>query len=173
MQMEILKLSTEWTKSELFSAKIVGLFSLLVLFSAIGFALWGKTVTAKAYVIPLIVSGLFLVAVGIGLYAANKPRLELFQREYNTNANSFVQKEIERTTKSQSDFKTVFKVLPLIIIIAAILFMFLPSASATWRAIAVTLIVTAAFLLIVDSNTSARNDSYREQLIKYTISWKQ
>lgn len=169
--MEILKLSTEWAKSELFSAKIVGLFSLIVLVSAIGFALWGKTATAKAYVIPLIVSGLFLVAVGVGLYAANKPRLELFRKECNTNADAFVQKEIERTTKSQSDFKMVFKVLPVIIIIAAILFMFLPSA--TWRAISVTLIVTAAFLLLVDSNTSARNNSYREQLIKYTISWKQ
>ncbi|WP_104381640.1 hypothetical protein [Sphingobacterium sp. HMA12] len=166
--MDILRLSTEWAKSELFSAKIIGLFSVIVILSAIGFALWGKTTTAKAFVIPLIVSGLFLIAVGIGLYAANKPRLESFQKEYNTNANAFVQKEIERTTKSQNDFKTVFNVLPLIIITAAILFMVMPSAN--WRAIAVTLIVTASFLLIVDSNTSARNNSYREQLMKYTIS---
>ena len=163
--MDILKISTEWARAELFSAKIVGLFSLLILLSAIGFALWGKTVMAKAFVMPMIVAGLFLVAVGIGLYTANKPRIEQFKSEYNKDANSFIQKEIVRTTKSKGDFKTVFKVLPAIIIVAVILLLFFPSAN--WRAITVTIITTAAFLMIVDSNTEARNNAYREELLKF------
>ena len=73
--MDILKLSTDWAKAELFSARIVGLFSIIVLLSAAGFAYWGKTTMAKAFVIPVVVSGVLLITVGIGLYAANKPRI--------------------------------------------------------------------------------------------------
>ncbi|MDH7460517.1 hypothetical protein QEG73_04485 [Chitinophagaceae bacterium 26-R-25] len=162
--MDILKLSTEWAKAELFSSKIVLLFSVIVLLSAAGFAVWGKTVMAKAFVVPMIVAGLFMVAVSIGLYAANKPRVEQFEKEYSANADSFIKKEIARTTKSQGELKMVFKILPAIIIVAAILLMLFPSAN--WRAITVTLITTAAFLMIVDSHTDARNNAYREQLIQ-------
>src|SRR5688572_17892189 len=98
--MDLLKLSTDWAKAELFSAKIVWLFSIIELLSAVGFACWGKTATAKAFVIPLIISGIFLVVVGIGLHTANKPRIIQFEKEYKLNANAFVNTEIERTTKS-------------------------------------------------------------------------
>ncbi len=162
--MDILKLSTDWAKAELFSAKIVGLFSVVVLLSAAGFALWGKTAMAKAFVIPLVVSGLFLVAVGIGLYAANKPRIEWFVQEYQTDAAGFVSKEIARTTQSQKELKLVFKILPAIVVAAALLLLFFHSVS--WRAITITVIATAAFLMAVDSNTEARNNTYREQLLK-------
>jgi len=163
--MDILKISTEWARAELFSAKIVGLLSLIVLLTAVGFALWGKTVMAKAFIIPMIVAGLFLLAVGIGLYSANKPRIEQFKTEYNADANSFVQKEIARTTKSQSEFQTVFKALPAIIIVAVIVLMLFSSAN--WRAITLTIITISAFLMIIDSNTEARNNIYREQLLKF------
>ena len=73
--MDLLKLSIEWAKAEVFSAKIVWLFSIITLVSAAGFRCWGRTPIAKAFVIPLIVSGAFLVAIGIGLYAANHPRI--------------------------------------------------------------------------------------------------
>lgn len=162
--MDILKLSTEWAKAELFSAKMVWLFSFIVLLSAAGFALWGKTVMAKAFVIPLIVSGLFLIVVGVGLYAANKPRIEQFEKEFHADAEGFIKKEIVRTTKSQGELKMVFKILPAIIIVSALLMMFFSSPYG--RTITVTLIATGVFLMIIDSNTEARNNSYREELIK-------
>ena len=163
--MDLLKLSTEWAKSEVFSAKIVWLFSIITLVSAAGFSFWGRTPTAKAFVIPLIVSGAFLVAIGIGLYAANHPRIALFESEYSADAKAFVQKEIARTADSQGQLKLVFIILPVIAIIAAILLMLFPSLY--WRAITITFILTAAFLMAVDSNTDARNDAYHEQLVKY------
>ena len=162
--MDLLKLSIDWAKAELFSAKMVWLFSVIILLSATGFNYWGKTTTAKAFVIPLLVSGAFILAIGVGLYAANKPRIIQFEQEYKADSSSFVKKEIARTAKSQGELKQVFKILPAIIIIAAILLMFFPSAN--WRAITVTIIVTASFLMTVDSNTEARNTAYREQLLK-------
>ena len=39
--MDIIKLSTDWAKAEVFSAKIVWLFSVIELLAAIGFWYWG------------------------------------------------------------------------------------------------------------------------------------
>ncbi|WP_118974917.1 hypothetical protein [Taibaiella koreensis] len=163
--MDLLKLSTDWAKAELFSAKIVWLFSVIILLNAAGFSYCGKTVSAKAFVIPLFVSAAFLIAVGIGLYAANKPRIIQFEKQYRADTDSFVKNEIARTTKSKRELEQVFKILPAIVILAAILLLLFPSAS--WRAITVTTMLTAAFLMAVDTHTEARNRAYREQLLKF------
>lgn len=76
--MEILKLSTDWARAEVFSTKMVGLLSLLVFLTAVGFWQLGKTPMAKAFLWPLIIAGLLLAAVGAGLYFANKPRIARF-----------------------------------------------------------------------------------------------
>jgi len=60
--MEIIKLSTDWAKAEVFSAKMVGILSLLVFLVALGFWQLGKTPVAKSFVWPLFVAGILLVA---------------------------------------------------------------------------------------------------------------
>ena len=160
--MDIVKLSTDWAKAEVFSAKIVWLFSAIEIIAAIGFWYWGKTAMAKAFIWPLLVSGLFLVAIGGGLYVANKPRIEQFERLYHNDPKAFIQKEIQRTEKSQSELAMVFKILPAIIILAAFVILLMPAP--LWRAIGITVIITAAFLMVVDSNTDARNTTYHLQL---------
>jgi ABC-2 type transport system permease protein len=122
--MDIIKLGTDWARAEVFSAKIVWLFSL----------------------------GLFLVAVGAGLYGANNPRIARFENEAQLNPKAFISTEIQRTAKSQHDLTMVFKILPGIIIVAAVVIMLAPGA--------------AAFLMVVDSNTTARNDDYHTQLLE-------
>ena len=162
--MEVLKISIDWVKSELLSAKIVWLFSFLTLITSLGFATLGKTTTAKAFVLPLIISAAILFVIGVGLYAANKPRIKQFEYEYSKNPKEFIDAEIKRTSKSDNDFSIVFIVLPLIIITSAILFITFPSIKS--RVINTTIILTVVFLMIVDSNTSARNAKYREDLLK-------
>jgi hypothetical protein len=163
--MDLLKLGIEWAKAEVFSAKIVWLFSIIILLSAVGFSFWGKTPMARAFFIPMLVAGIFLVSVGIGLYAANHPRIAQFEKDYKLDAKAFITKEIARTADSQVQLKLVFRILPAITIAAAILLMIFPSPH--WRAITVTMILLTAFLMTVDSNTEARNDAYHEQLIKH------
>ncbi|HWW39887.1 hypothetical protein [Pedobacter sp.] len=160
--MEILKLSTDWAKAEVFSAKMVWLFSIIVIVSAFGFWYWGKTTMAKAFVWPLVVSGLFLVAVGAGLFLANKPRISQFEQACVSNPVSFVHQELQRTTKSQKDLATVFKVLPVLLVVSGLMILFLSSPN--WRAIGITIGLLAVFLMAVDSNTDARNTIYHEQL---------
>jgi ABC-2 type transport system permease protein len=160
--MDIIKLSTDWAKAEVFSAKIVWLFSAIEIMAAFGFWYLGRTSMAKAFFWPLLLTGLFLIAIGAGLYFANKPRIERFEKEYHTNPDAFIKAEIQRTAESQRQLALVFKIMPAIILIAALVILLLPGLP--WRVIATTTIITAAFLMIVDSNTEARNSAYHDHL---------
>jgi hypothetical protein len=164
MDTDIIKLSTDWAKAEVFSAKIVLLFSAITIFTAIGFWYLGRTAMAKAFVWPLLAAGFFLIAVGAGLFFANKPRIERFEKQYSRNPEAFVQQETQRTAESQKQLTLVFRILPAIIIIAALIILWLPG-SQIWKAIGITVIVTAAFLMFVDSNTDSRNTVYHSRLI--------
>lgn len=162
--MDIIKISTDWARAEIFSAKAVWIFSIITIISAVGFYYLGKTVMAKAFVIPLAITGFLITAIGTGLYTANKPRIIQFENEYKTDSSTFIQKEIERTSKSNGDFVVVFKVLPILIIVGA--GMFLLGKSPYWQTSGISLVLLAAFLLAVDSNTAARNEAYRQELLK-------
>ncbi len=163
MDTDIVKLSTDWAKAEVFSGKMVWLFSVITILTAVGFWYLGRTAMARAFVWPLLVAGLFLIAVGAGLVLANKPRVDQFEQAHRKDPEAFVRQEIRRTTESQKQLTLVFRILPAIIIIAALPIIGLPG-SPIWRAIAVTLIVTAGFLMVVDSNTEARNTQYHSRL---------
>jgi ABC-2 type transport system permease protein len=164
IHMDIIKLSTDWARSEVFSAKVVWLFSAVEVLTAIGFWYWGRTAMARIFPWPLLIMGLFLVAVGTGLYGANNPRIARFESEAQLNPKAFLDAEILRTAKSQQDLAMVFKILPAIIIVAAVVIILVPGTA--WRAISVTIVLTAAFLMVVDSNTAARNDDYHTELIR-------
>src|SRR5580765_5011789 len=99
--MDILKLSTDWAKAEVFSAKISLLLSLVFFLAALGFWQLGKTAMAKGFVWPLLVAGVVFVTVSAGLYFANKPRITQFQTAYHTDPKAFVQMETMRTAKSE------------------------------------------------------------------------
>jgi len=123
----------------------------------------GRTPMAKSFVWPLLAAGLLLVAVSAGLYLANKPRMAQFETAYKNDAASFIRDEIARTAKSKHDLALVFKVLPAIIIAAALLIMF--SQTPMWRAIGVTTIFLMTLLMLIDSNTDARNTAYHQNLL--------
>lgn len=161
--MDIIKLSTDWARAEVFSARVVWLFSLIEVLAAVGFWYWGRTGVARIFPWPLLAMGLFLIAVGAGLYTANQPRIARFESEARSDPKAFLAAEIQRTAKSQGDLALVFKILPAIIIVAAGVILFAPPNA--WRAVAVTIILTASFLMVVDSNTTARNDAYHIHLL--------
>ncbi len=161
--MDILKVGTDWAKAEVFSAKIILLLGLLFFLSALGFWQLGRTAMARAFVWPILVSGVLIVAVSAGLYFANKPRVTQFETAYATDPKAFVQMETKRTAKSQKELALVFKVLPLIIIAAALLVMFVNTP--LWRAIGITIISLMTLLMFIDSNTDARNTAYHQRLL--------
>ena len=161
--MEILKIATEWAKAEVFSARFFILFAILFLIASVGFWQLGKTETAKAYIIPTLVAGILLLAVGLGIFFTNKSRVTSFAEAYNANPTEFVRSEITRTEKSMNEYNTiVFKVIPFIIIAAALLIVFVDKPM--WRAISITTIGMMVVILSIDSNANSRIEAYHNQL---------
>ena len=163
--MEIINYSIEWARGEVFSSKIIALISVFVLLCAAGFYFWGKTTVARAYWMPLALSGVFLVVVAGGLFFANHPRIDKFQELYKTDAELFVKSELARTAKSDHDLNLiVYMVLPIMVIVCgALVIGFTHSVHA--RAWLIVMMLIGSFLMIVDSNTKARNAEYRNHLL--------
>ena len=161
--MEILKIAIEWAKAEVFSSRFFILFAILFLIASIGFWQLGKSETAKAYIFPTLVAGVLLLAIGLGIFFTNKSRITSFASAYNNDSIAFVKSEITRTEKSMGEYKTiVFKIIPLIITVAALLIVFIDKP--LWRAISITTIAMMAVILFVDSNANSRIEAYHKQL---------
>lgn len=161
--MELLKFATEWAKAEVFSSRFFILFAVLFLLASIGFWQLGKTEMAKAIIIPTLVAGALLLAVGLGIFFTNKSRVKSFVTAYHENPTEFVESELSRTNKSMGEYKTiVFKVIPLLIVAAALVLVFIDKP--IWRAISITIIGMMVVILVVDSNADARIKAYHQQL---------
>ena len=163
--MDIIKFATEWAKAEVFSARFFIFFALLLLAGSVGFWQLGKTEIARSFIVPALVTGMLLLAVGVGIFYANKSRITSFQEAYEKDAAAFVQSEIQRTDKSLGEYRTiVFKVIPMIIVVAALLIVFFQNP--TVRAASILTIGMMVVILLVDSNANARLQEYRAELEK-------
>lgn len=162
--MEIIKFATDWAKAEVFSARFFILFGLLFLAASYGFRQLGKTEMAKAYIVPSLVAGLLILAVGVGIFFANKSRISSFKEAYKNNPTEFVETELERTGKIMGEYRNiVFKIIPFIIVVAALTIVFVDKP--LWRAAAITSIAMMLVILLVDSNANARVINYHKQLM--------
>ena len=170
--MDILKTATDWAKAEVFSSTFFILFGVMFVSASIGFWQLGKTDIAKAFIFPTLVAGVLLVTIGIGLFFTNKSRINDFTPDgyrdaYNSDAPAFIESEIIRADKTLNEYKIiVFKVIPLIIVVAALLIIFINTP--IWRAISITTIAMMIVILLVDSNANARIEVYKEQLVEKT-----
>lgn len=160
--MELLKLATEWAKAEVFSTRFFILFAIGFLIASVGFWQLGKTDLAKAYIIPTLVAGILLLIIGSGLNYTNIQRVKQFENDFNTDASSFYQSEIERSESTLKEYSVVFKVIPILIIIAALLILFVNTP--TWRAISITTIAMLIVISLVDGTAHSRIENYHKEL---------
>ncbi len=161
--MEILKAAIEWAKDEVFSSRFFILFAIMFILAALGFWQLGKTEVSRAFITPTLVAGSLLLAVGLGIFFTNKSRITSFDTAYHNDPAAFVKSEITRTEKSMGEYRTiVFKVIPFIIVAAALLIVFVDKP--VWRAAAITTIAMMVVILLVDSNANARIETYHQQL---------
>ena len=161
--MEILKLATEWAKAEVFSTRFFIFFAIGFLIASIGFWQLGKTDLAKAYIIPTLVAGLLLMTIGLGLFYTNKSRIRTFDVAYNKDASAFVESEFIRIEKALNEYRMiVFKAIPFIIIVAALLIVFVDKP--IWRASAISIIAMMVVILLVDGTAHDRIEDYKQKL---------
>jgi len=160
--MELLKLATEWAKAEVFSTRFFILFAIGFLIAGVGFWQLGKTDLAKAYIIPTLVAGILLLIIGSGTNYTNIQRVKQFEKDFNTDKIAFYQSEIERSESTEKQFVVVFKVVPILIIVAALLILFINTPN--WRAISVTTISMLIVILLIDGNAQSRIENYHKEL---------
>lgn len=161
--MELLKVAQEWAKAEVFSTRFFIIFAVLFLAASAGFWQLGKTELAKAYIIPLLVAGVLLMTIGLGLFFTNKARITQFEKAYNSDASAFTASEVARAESTLKEYTVVFKVIPMIIVLAALIIFFINTP--IWRAIGITTIAMMIVILLVDGTAYARMETYYKQLI--------
>ena len=94
--MDILKAATDWAKAELVSTSFFIIIGIVFVMASFGFWQFGKTELARAYIIPILVAGAFIMTVGFGLFFTNKARITQFETAYNADASAFVASELKR-----------------------------------------------------------------------------
>ena len=162
--MDILKTAMDWAKAEVFSSTIFIIFGILFVVASLGFWQLGKTEIAKAYIIPGMVAGALLVILGSGLLYSSQARITNFPTAYESDPSAFVASEIVRADKVLNEYAiAVFKVIPLIIAVCAVLIMVLDAP--VWQAGLITTIAMMSVILLVDTNANARMEAYKEQLL--------
>lgn len=161
--MDILRTATDWAKAEVFSTSFFIVFGVVFVLASIGFWQLAKTDMAKAYIIPTLVAGSLLLIIGLGLFFTNKSRITQFETAYNNDATAFVESEVARVESTLKEYQTiVFKAIPFIIVVAALLIVFIDKP--VWRASAITTIAMLVVILLIDGTAKARIDVYSEQL---------
>lgn len=161
--MDILRTATDWAKAEVFSTSFFIIFGILFVLASIGFWQLAKTDLAKAYIIPTLVAGSLLLIIGLGLFFTNKSRITQFETAYNEDSTAFVESEIARVKSTLKEYQTiVFKTIPFIIVVAALIIVFIDKPA--WRASAITTIAMLVVILLIDGTAKARIDTYSEQL---------
>ncbi len=161
--MDILGIASQWAKDEIFSSKLFIVAGVIFLIISIGFWHLGKTEIARAYIAPFAVCSALLLIIGGGLTYNNYSRLKAFPTSYNDNRTEFIESEIERTESTIiSTENTIFKWIPILIIAAALLIIFVDKPIC--RAICVTAIAFLITLLVVDSNSHSRIVDYDKAL---------
>lgn len=162
--MDILKVASEWAKGEIFSSKFFVLFGAVFVVASKGFWQLGKSDVARAFIWPTLVAGILLLTVGIGLIVSYNWKLDGFPKAYNEDALSAVQAEIAYTNKTIAEYSSiVFRAIPIIIAIAALLIVFIDKP--IWRAISISTIGMMFIILIIDGTASARTKAFKEQLV--------
>ena len=160
--MEILKIATDWAKAEVLSTTFFILFGIGFVAASIGFWQLGKTDLAKAYIIPTLVAGVLLLIIGFGLFFTNISRISSFESDYNQDASAFVQSEIDRVDRTLKQYTVVFKTIPIIIAVCALLIIFFSTPN--WRASLITTIALLIVVLLIDGTAHTRIETYKKQL---------
>lgn len=108
-------------------------------------------------------AGVLLMIIGLGLVYGNVMRIRDFEIAYQTDSAALLATEFARIERTLQEYRTiVFKGIPMIIIAARLVILFLNSPK--WLAIGITTIAMMAVILLVDGTAHARIQVYKSKL---------
>lgn len=153
-----------WIKGELFEAKLILTFSLILITIGFLFLKIGGTSNAKALFLPLIVSSIIFGSVGSSMYFSNQKRLNEFEQEYKLDNLTFIKKEKERVESFQYQY-TISKIVATVCFLIT-LFIFWTTKNSTWQGIGLGLTIFGLIGLMIDYFSEERAALYYKQIIE-------
>lgn len=160
--MEFIDHAIAWCKGEIFEAKLILLFGIIVLVSAFLFFKVGTTPSAKAMLYPLLVVGVMFSAIGGGMLYSNPKRIMEFKKAYVENPKAFVESEKNRTDEFISWYPKTRYIMTGIGVLGVLLFLFW--SVPIGRAIGISLIIIMLATFVVDHFSEERAEIYHQKI---------
>lgn len=163
--MEFIEHAIAWCKGEIFEAKLILLFGIIVMISAILFFKFGSTPGSKAMLYPLLVVGLMFSVIGGGMLYSNPKRILEFKQAYEENPETFVESEKKRTDEFISWYPKTRYIMTALGVIGILLFFLW--AVPIGRAIGISLIIIMLATFVVDHFSEERAEVYHQKIEEY------
>ena len=168
--MELIDYTNKWLNGEIYED--IALVIAGVVFLILSILAWrfGKSESAHAIIIPLLIAALLLIGLGAGLGINNYNRKAQFQKQYQESPQQFLESEKERV----EDF---MKMYPQTIVVATVMMgvgilAFSLCSKSILRASALVLILVAFSALTIDFFSKERGIIYQNELNNIQIEEK-
>lgn len=157
--------TTAWIKGEILEAVLITAFGLVTI--AGGFLFWklGTMPTAKALLMPLVVTGVIYSAIGISMYMSNQKRLTEYEQNYKLDSLSFIKAEKQRVENFQ--YMYVISKVVATVFFAVTLLLFWFTKNPGLHALGIGLTLFALTGLVVDYFSQERAEIYYQAILKF------
>ncbi|MBP2833115.1 hypothetical protein J8281_13050 [Aquimarina sp. U1-2] len=161
--MDVFTHTLNWIKGEIFESYIFGSFGLVLVSVAFSFKYFGTTPNAKNLFIPLVLVSVIFICLSSYQIYSNTKRKKVFELEYKTDKNSFLEKEKQRVSGFSDIFKFTIAIGTISIGLGVLLFVLYQKSNV--QAWSIALILFGLTGLTIDFFAKERADEYEKQLI--------
>lgn len=162
--MEFLNNTSAWIKGEIFEAKLIAGFGLIVLIIVAICWKFGLTPNAKGLIIPLLITGLIYTSLGVSMQVSNQKRAIAYSNAFAKNQHEFVLAEKARVEGFQYMY-IISKIVATVFFIATLL-IFWFSRNPLLQGCGIGLSVFAIAGPIIDHFSQERAELYYQAILK-------
>ena len=163
--MTFIDYTQQWIKGELFEAKLILAFSIMVIVIALLFYYQGTTPSAKALLFPLLIVGAMFLSIGGGMLYSNPKRAIEFPQKALEDEAAFIQSEKERVEEFMKWYPKTRWIMAGLGIIGIGIFIFWETPIGKAIGIALILIMLATF--VVDHFSEERAGIYYQHILNH------
>ena len=162
--MEFLSNTSAWIKGEIFEAKLIVAFGVIVIIIAAICWKFGVTPNAKGLVISLFAAGLIYTSLGVSMLVSNQKRKIVCSDKYAKNQHQFVLAEKTRVEGFQYMY-LISKIVATVFFTATLL-IFWFSRSSLLQGCGIGMSVFAIAGLVIDHFSQERAEFYYQAILK-------
>lgn len=151
-----------WYNGEIFEAKFILGFGILLIVISLLFYYLGNTPGAKVMLLPLMITGFIFAGIGGSMAYSNSNKIEKIQITYDSNPAEYHQSEIKRVENFQYLYPMSIGISLVSFFVALGLLYFVKNIQ--WQAVAIALIVFGAAFAVIDYFSKERATIYYNQL---------